>query len=252
MKKFLSLVITFILFSSLQLHAIIFESDTLSSVLAHADKDTLVVFDIDNTIMETQQYLGSDVWLCHTIDQCKSKGFSAKDVLNYILPLYFLIHEYHDMKPIQNAPALIKTLQNKNITVIALTNRSKHITQITLDQFDKMGIDFSLTSICDKNLEIRHKYLGFFKKGVIFCAANPKGEMLFLVLEKVGCAPKKILFIDDKLKYVKSVEKESEKHNIECIGIRFSGADATKAKFDPKEAEKQLHEFKKSIGLEHL
>jgi len=249
MKKLLFYTYTAVLFFSLHLQAVIFESDSLQTVAKHADKETLVIFDLDNTVMETRQYLGSDVWLCHEINVLKKAGLCENEALEKMLLLYYLIHFFKDMKAIQNAPDIISQLQKKGIGTIALTNRSIPLLNITIEQLKKIGIDFTVKTIFDAELDIAVTHFGKYKRGIIFCASNNKGKLLFHFFEKIGYTPKKIIYIDDKLKYVTSVETEAKKHGIPFIGIRFSGTDETKAQFDPEQTRQELYEFKKSLGL---
>jgi len=249
MKHLFFYTLLLFLIQNVNIHASIFESNTLQSMLQHANQDTLVVFDIDNTIAETHQYLGSDIWLCHKISELESKGFTAEEALSIMLPMYYVIHTFKGMKPIQNAPEIINKLQAMNIKTMALTNRSLLLVDLTIEQLKGMKIDFSKTKLFDKDLELDCTYAAKFLQGIIFCASNDKGKILFCFLNKIGLKPKKIIFIDDKINHVKSVESAAQSNNVEFIGIRFSGTDKTKAGFIPEIADKQMKEFKKNLGL---
>ena len=62
-------------------------------------------------------------------------------------------------------------------------------------------------------------------------------------LHHIGFKPDKIIFIDDKLKYVTAVEKAVEAEGIEFVGIRYSRLDEEVKSFNIAKANQQLKEF---------
>ena len=252
MKKIKNIFLACILFTITPIHTIIFESNNLHDLYKYADKNTLVVFDMDDTLITPPGYVGSSVWLEHEIKNLQKKGFAFGQALTFLLPTYFIIQKFIHLKAIGDSPAVIATLQNKDICAMILTNRSMPLKDITISELKRLGIDLSVNCLFkdDINLDITHK--GKFSHGIIFAANNDKGQILFLFLEKIGYLPKKIIFVDDKLKYVKAVERETEKRNIEFVGIRYCRQDKYKKNFDPSIANKQFHQLKISMGIEAL
>jgi len=243
-----------LLIFTLNIQAILFESDNLSDIHNHTDKNTLVVFDIDDTIMTPKIWPGSSVWLEYEIGRMQKIGFKFEDALYLILPLYFSVHQFTEdmMTPLDNSPHLIKTLQKNNIKAMALTNRSMPMYEITLRELGFIGIDFTINSLYDQDLPLSITHKAKFSNGIIFCGNNDKGELLFQFLEKIDFVPKKIIFIDDKLKNVTSVQKAVEKRGIEFVGIRFTQIDEIRKTFDPNEAKNQLATFKRNVGISPL
>ena len=76
--------------------------------------------------------------------------------------------------------------------------------------------------------------------------------MLFTLFDALGYKPNKIIFIDDKLKYVKSVEQEAKKHSVEYVGIRYSLQDQKKATINFEELNRSLHQVEVQVGIEPL
>jgi len=244
-------IITLIL--HLHINAIIIESDKLETILQYTTgKKTIVAFDIDFTIAEHEQELGEGPWFDYYIKKIQEKGLHPKEALNLALSVFYLVNQFIDLKNIDNSNALIKDLQDNGISTIAVTNRSIPTYKRTIEQLKKIDIDFSKKGLSKNDIDLAVKYNGIFSQGIIFCGGNNKGKMLFQFLDKINYKPKKIVFIDDKLKNVKHVEKEVEKQNIEFVGIRFSKLDEKAKNFNIEEVEKQFEQFKKKIGLESL
>jgi len=232
-----------------QLQTKIIESDRLSDVNQFVDKDSIVLFDIDETLARTPNYAGSSIWVNYNIKKLQEKGLSFQVALDDILYIFFTIHNVINMLPVANSPQIVENLQKKGAYVMGLTSRSIPIMKRTIQQLAQLGIDFSKSTVYDKSLDLVDAYVGKLYKAVIFTGSNNKGKMLFLLFDKIGYKPKKIIFVDDKLKNVQDVEREAKKHGIEYVGIRFSKLDNWRDRFDPAVAKKQLHEFKVNVGL---
>ena len=250
-KNFIFLVILLpILLVKLQVYPVILESDNLAEVYKYLDKDTLVIFDIDNTIAEVS--MGIEPWIWYKTKDLVKKGLSWEEAFHLVLSIYFLLTKYTTLIPLDNSPVIVNDLQQKGYRVIALTNRSIPVVDRTIKRLGALGIDFSKNSLYSKVLELNLGYVGVYSKGIIFTGSNDKGEQLFLFLKKINYTPKKIIMFDDKIKNIKSVEKAAKKHNVEYVGIRFSLNDQKKKDFDPKVAEKTVYELKIKLGFEPL
>ncbi len=74
---------------------------------------TLVIFDIDNTLAEPLDELGSDQWFYAVLNQYMSAGYSEDEGLELILPVYFKIAEIIKLHPVQEITlSLIFRLKN--------------------------------------------------------------------------------------------------------------------------------------------
>ncbi|MFC1842511.1 DUF2608 domain-containing protein [Candidatus Dependentiae bacterium] len=269
MRKIACKIVLALVFVSVHACAIIFESDDLNDIHKYigknskknAVKNIIVIFDIDNTVSEN--FADLDSWIPHKIDYLQNKGVSQNDAKSLVLSAYFTMQDFTDMTPIGNSPKIIKNLQCKKIPVMALTNRSIPIADRTIVQLKDINIDFVKTSPYKKELLLPLKYNVRFSNGVIFTASNDKGQALIAFLKKTGYKPKKVIFIDDKLKHVKSVERALDQYNsalqkdaldgeIEFIGMRFSLQDKKKKLFDFNYVEQKWYDLKVKLGMEPL
>src|ERR1700709_695920 len=88
MKK--CIVLLMLLALNIPLAARIIESNTLSSVLDYIDgPNTLVIFDIDNTLARPAEELSSDEWFCHLVDSRMAQGHDYITSIYYALPAAF-------------------------------------------------------------------------------------------------------------------------------------------------------------------
>lgn len=192
------------------------------------NKNLLVIFDIDNTIGKMPTNLGSDQWFYAKVDQLKTHGKSFEQALNLVLPELFHIQFHSWIVPIEkDTVSVINTLQEKGVTVIALTARSLELTQRTIEQLHHLGIHFTKTDPYECPLTHGHGHgkAGLYIDGIIFSGEHSKGEMIVSWFKQIKYRPKKIIFIDDKLKNLQSVEKALHNRDYPFIGIRYGHED---------------------------
>lgn len=245
MKK--NILLFILLFFSNTYYALIIESDQLSTVLDYIkSNNTLIIFDIDNTLAHPTQELGSDEWFCHEVETKMAEGFDYITSIYYALPKTFYAQFNIPLKATeQNIPELIEGLINKGIPVIALSTRSLFIAERTLDQLDDLNINFFIASISPHDLVLPMPHPCFYKCGILFGGNNDKGEALTCFLNTMNYYPEQIIFVDDKMKYLVSVERALEKLSIPFIGIRYSGCDQRVKNFDSKKSDAQWTILKK-------
>jgi len=247
-KTFQFLALVLLLSSPLQ--AVILESGTIADIMPHVTSDTLVLFDIDDTIIKVPDHLGSDSWFYYMVEQKMAMGFTCNQATEQVLPLYYLVHFFINLQPVnQKTIQLIHDLQEQKIHTMALTARSMPLVERTIQELARLKIDFSANSLYQYPMKLSATHVGKYDHGIIFCSNNNKASVLFQFLNTIDYHPKQIIFIDDKLSHLSHVEKEVEARGITFVGLRYTGSDARKKCFDPQAAEQQLVDFKIKQGL---
>ncbi len=245
-KKYLILA-TALIFSSIS--AEIIESSSIASVTQHVtDQKTLVVFDIDNTIMEANEIRATDQWFSAMVTYAQNNGYQGLDAVNAVLPFYEAAQKATTVKAVEAiVSTVISNFQQNGNTVIALTSRSLPFLECTPQQFASLNIDLTKSPLCTKNITLAIKHPAQFHKGILFCSNNDKGEALQALLKELAFTPNKIVFIDDKEKYLLSVQKITLSMNVPFVGIRYSFLDAKVAAFVLDEESKKLIQPKNPI-----
>lgn len=221
--KSLLLVVNFLFIA--QLSAVIVESNKIEHVLDYLDKETLMIFDIDNTIAEPDNETGwgSDQWLYAHIERMVEKGVSPSVAWSIALPMYFEVQRSKNfwLKPVEDCSvAVVKKSQEKADKVIVLTARSYPLIPTTLRLMKGIGVNF-LENGFDEEF-IFDRVPGKYTHGIFFCGDGDKGESLIELFMRLNYWPKKVVFTDDKYKNLHSVEKAVEAHGIEFVGIHYT------------------------------
>lgn len=228
----------------------IIESNDIRDLLKYADPDTLFVFDLNDVLMEASQSLGSDHWADFEVKkQMKEKNLSKEEVLESFVPVWHKILLVSNAKPVEpTTVGTIRRLQKANIKLLGLTSRYIEMAYPTHSKLCSIGIDFTKTPVYPLDKEIPGGYAAKYIDGIIFVGLkNDKGLTLMRFLDLIQYLPKKIVFIDDKLKNVQSVEKAVTARGIPFIGLRYGYLDAQEKQFNSAIANIQWEHFGKIL-----
>lgn len=136
--------------------------------------------------------------------------------------------------------SIIQYLQQNKIKTIALTaipSKSFGVIPSMADwrvqQLQRFDINFSQAfpdfSTLSFNLQSGNPS---FEHGILFADTTPKGEALLALLEKIKWTPSKIIFIDDRLHYLQSVEEMTGKLGIDFVGFHYKASELISCLFD--------------------
>lgn len=243
MGYFGKILITALIFSAAAFAQII-ESRRMADILSLVNTATLVIFDLDNTILEAGQTVGSDQWFEHRIGQLKSAGLAADEAVAQTVVEWQAVNFAGRVRLVESStPELIRSLQEQGIPTMGLTARPATFMNQSLRQLKKLGVDFTRQTLTDKTLSIQGKEKAAFKQGLMSVGGNNKGSILVALLKEVGFVPERVVFVDDKIKNVTHVDVALEAEHIPSFAFRYGAADAKVKAFDAALADFQLEYF---------
>jgi hypothetical protein len=248
-KLFSVLAILFTLCQTLA--AEIKETAQIEEAIQHIKPDTLVVLDIDNTVLRPSQMLGSDMWFSYYLENLQKSGLDKKDALRASVELLNKIYEVTEVQLIdEKTPEIIQELQAKNCIVIALTARGHEVDECTVKQLLSVGIDLQKNAPVNNDFYVHNLPEVKWYKGVLFAHGQSKAKVLHAFLEQIQYEPKQILCIDDKQPHLAELELHLATLKIPFLGLRYSGADANVKEFCPEVADIQLKHFESILSDE--
>ncbi len=241
MKRVLSFLALLVTLSSLT-YAKIIETDHFEELCSYVAEDTLIILDIDDTLLIPTQMLGCDEWFLHQLKKHQNAGMNYTQALEKGLAEWEAIRHLTKMKIVEpGTEKIIAALQKQNCCIIGLTTQGLALATRTSKQLKEHHIDLTITAPSKEDVFFQSQGHGLlFRNGILFTSATNKGEALFKLCEKIGYSPKRIIFINDKETHVKELEMVAEKKQVECVGLRYAYADAHKAAFRPEVAEYQF------------
>lgn len=242
---------TLFLVLTTQLFSIVYESMHIEDVLQYADDKTLVIFDLDNTIMETKQQLASDQWFYHSIQRQIKNGSDTQEALEKTLSHWMALQNITGVKLCEEGcDRVINQLQRSGITVMGLTTRGLGLSQCTLRQLQSLGVDLSKTAPSKSEHFALNPRGVLYRNGVLFTAGTNKGFAFEKIMNDMGYTPEKILFINDKLSHINELAKRVEELGIPFIGLRYGATDEKVKAFDMQLADIQEESLRKILSDE--
>jgi len=197
----------------------------------------LVVVDIDSTLLEMDQYLGSWAWFDWQADLLRRDPTSAALVSNSfegLLAAQGLLHALSQMHPTErDLPALVENLQNRGIRLIALTSRGFDVRDATRRELLRNGYDLGRNPIPPRpgflgddpflpypqgypeaiglstteadQFGLRKPRAVSYRNGLFMTAGQHKGAMLRSLLARTGRDFRAIVFLDDQPRNVRAM-----------------------------------------------
>lgn len=239
-----------IIFSALVLATVVAsaeirETNFMSDALSNVKSGDVVVVDIDNTILEPVQTLGSDQWYGYVVEKYKESGMDESQAIDHAISDWVQVQKVTDVRKLEKlTPSLIKRVQAKNIMIIALTARPTSLSDTTWRQLISAGIQF-------KNYGYSYKDGSDidFQNGILFVGPrNNKGIVLSKFFEQLKIKPQRLIFVDDKEKHVKNMEAVFAKSGLVNINFRYGAADERVKSFWSDLADVQWDYFQKHSG----
>ena len=222
-----------------QLQGAIVEVEHFQEVPLHIKKETLVIFDIDDTLLIPVQMLGCDEWYMHRLKQSQQAGLTPTTAFEKALNEWEAVRFLTKMEIVEpKSEKIVRSLQDQNYTVMGLTTQGLALATRTVHQLNENQIDLSIT--CPSK-EDHYFLIGghgvLYRQGILFTSGTSKGESLFALLDKLGIKPERIVFLNDKATHLRDIEQVAQMRGVEFIGLRYAYSDARKKAFSPEIAD---------------
>lgn len=209
---------------------------------AYLTDDTLVILDIDDTLLITSQMLGCDEWFLYRVKVRQNEGMSYRDAMENTIAEWQAIRHLTKMEIVEpGTEAIVEAWQKQGYTVMGLTTQGLGLATRTVQQLQEKGIDLSKTAPSAKEVYLQISEHGvIYRKGILFTSGSQKGKALFQLCEQIGYKPKRIVFINDKATHLAEIETIAAKEQVPFLGLRYSYSDARKARFKTEIANYQF------------
>ena len=184
----------------------------------NADKETLVLFDIDLTLSQPSEAAAQmPNMVRHKVlfkELLKSARVSIGDILTSVTTWgpHILIED--------DTPSIVQKIAKRNIPVLAFTAACTSTKTWRHKDLKRLGYDFTET------FEKTELSAPCFSHGVLLCGDDAKGDVLVNFLAAMDLKYKKIVFVDDREINLLSVQDALRQHYPETafVGLLYKGA----------------------------
>ena len=120
----------------------ILETGRFHDIAKHMTPETLVLLDIDDTILVPAQMVGSDEWFNQRWKKHEEEGLTKSAALEKALAEWESIRHVSKMKPVEKeTPTFIQDLQKKGHKVMGLTTQGLALATRTVQQLQEHQVD---------------------------------------------------------------------------------------------------------------
>lgn len=218
--------------------ATIRECESITEVRQLATPQTLVVFDVDDTLLHAKQMLGSSVWFDESM-----KRQTTPEGIQQTIELWEAVQSVTDVEPMEpNTAEEVATLQKTGATVMAMTARGWNLWASTNRQFKTIGVDFTRAAPTLVLFSLQNIPSSSYGRGILFTCGGHKGRALKEFLRQTQLTPVRVIYINDKREPLEELIGTLP-HTIEYIGLRYKPADALRDRYNPEMANAQLSGF---------
>lgn len=242
------LIFTVCVVLSFNISAEIVEIAHIEEIRPYVIKDSLILFDVDETLIATPFSLGSSQW--RSWAKTKLPTYKIDFQLFDALTLY--IAQEAPYRTVESTTShLISELQNDLYFVFGFTARGRSqwystniagVDQLTVEQLENVRIDFNSSDLPEKLEDLDSPY---FYEGIIFSEHYSKGDLLKHLLLDNNYSPSLILFVDDKRENAQSIDTAARELGIPCIAFWYRRSELDGANFNPNVANVQLEKLLK-------
>ena len=191
--------------------------------------ELLIVFDIDDTLLTSEQLLGSERWV---------QWYKNNQTKHQLLPCRFdvasMLYEIGTMVPTEpNLNDRFNAIQNNHVMLLtARSNKQRSATERELlrnkyffSRNDRLPSQNDWSAII--HAENRKAEI-VYRAGLMMVAGADKGKSLTEFLRYNDLNYKKIIFVDDKLHNLKNVYKAIENSKTKLVSFYFGGKNIKK------------------------
>jgi len=212
--------------------------DPIEQEFARCSGNTLVLLDIGGTLL-----MHKDAILDAKHEEWKRRWF-AKHYPNstrkdFVDSVRIVESAFENWKLVDERwPQTIQKAQQNYAKVVALT---KVIVDPTLKKLRPENLKRQGVLLKDelKGLTIGNSYE--YAEGIIETEAKLKGPVLLELLPKLKEMPAKVIFVDDRIEQVQSVQEACKELKIPCVGFHYTASRLQVSELDEKIADHQLH-----------
>lgn len=220
----LKIIFSFFVMMFFSLNAEIYETSHFEDLTHYIKPESLVILDIDDTLLIPAQTLGNDVWFQERLYFYKQQNMHS--ALEKALAEWEAVRQLTVVKLVEeNTAKVVEELQQSNVKVMGLTTQGLSLATCTINQLLGLGIDLKKSSPYAEDYYFMNGQGVLYRQGILFTAGSNKGKALLNFLDFIDCKPHHIVFINDKHTHLKDVEKSLMERDIAFTGLRYNYGD---------------------------
>jgi FMN phosphatase YigB (HAD superfamily) len=208
---------------------------------------TLVVLDIDDTLLTATEFFGSDKWYDWQRGRALSPNGQAlvtsdSDKVSCLFDTLGMTYEIATNKPTQEN--MLELVEQAQQDILILTARSGNYRPATMRELARSGLDFSEKALTPENIGYHYDMTHggrtatlSYVDGVFMVQGMDKGVMLLDLLQRVNKKYQAVVFVDDKTHNINNMANALKAAGIDYYGFHYTKVDKTVSLEEVKHAQ---------------
>jgi hypothetical protein len=186
----------------------IFTIKKLALIQEHLIPGSLITLDLDDTLIQSKTYYGSEEWQWNLYEQYQEDGLAPEEAF-YKANLEWQKAQYQiEVCAVENDTLSLIQNWKMKYHIMGLTARNPSLIDITYKQLASLNIDLNSP---------------IHPSGIIFGGGNEKGKALFEYLDKNQFIYKRIVGVDDKKYHLQNILLHCNQKKIGFHGFHYLG-----------------------------
>jgi len=202
-------------------------------------KKPLVIFDIDDTLLASKYFVGSDKWYNwqRGRDMQDPKGSTIRIAetdkffcLFDFLGTFFDLGDSLSTQP--DASSVFNKIKKQPLNLLILTSRSPDYRGATQRELKQNGFDINGLHLMKNNLDLSFYFSEgnrvatiTYKNGIVMTAGMDKGRVLMALLNKLDVRTQDIYFVDDNLKNIHNMQQAWKHESVRIHSFHYTHID---------------------------
>jgi hypothetical protein len=222
-------------------------------------RSTLVVFDIDDTLLTATEFFGSDKWYDWQRGRALSPNgqpltIAEADKVSCLFDTLGITYEIATNRPTQENMAFLVNQVNNDL--LMLTARSDNYRAATMRELSRNGLEFSDKALTPKDVGYHYNFTHdgrsanmSYVDSVFMVQGMDKGVLLLDLLSRVGRTYEAVVFVDDKTHNIDNVANAMKKAGINFYGFQYIKIDKTVSLEEVTQAQAAASDLTKLLNL---
>ncbi len=194
---------------------------SMEEIMSHMNEDVFLMLDIDHTLIEPVQTMGSVAWEKNLFQLYLREGFSFEEADKKAFERWKEVQHVTKVKPVEEKTGeWIRQCRDLVFHVFGLTARSNYLSNLTKSQLSLLEMDELFTREIE-DFEFLLPHPASFIEGILYCGHNQKGAVLESFLKKNKLNPSKIICVDDQRDCLTELSQRLKKLKISFTGFHY-------------------------------
>ncbi|MBS0621727.1 MAG: DUF2608 domain-containing protein [Verrucomicrobia bacterium] len=213
------------------------------------ERNTLIVLDIDDTLLYYPYDLGSEMWFREAWEEINRQSDAQKrqEAIVRFHEIAALLAQKLDVAPVEEkTAAIVREWQCQGAYVMAITARALGSPALedwqgkTLEQLNRVGVHLGYSAPVIVG-QLPTDRPSSYRDGILFLGPNNKGDAILLLLDQMETPPQKVVVIDDRKSDIDKMVEALVRAKVPFCAYWYRAQEGRYALYDRNKAAKQLH-----------